>query len=74
MTDIEKRALLLEVALIKIAGHYDPVGDFTWKDLALEMAEVAKDGLGKNPKDLTDEELKSCQEFVKKWDDFVKNN
>jgi hypothetical protein len=48
MTENEKDLAMteLELALLRIANHYDPVGDFTWKDLALEMAEVAREALG----------------------------
>lgn len=47
MTENQKDLVMMELefALTRIANHYDPVGDFTWKDLALEMAEVAREAL-----------------------------
>lgn len=47
MTENEKDLAMteLELALLRIARHYDPVGNFTWKDLALQMAEVAREAL-----------------------------
>lgn len=47
MTEEKKELVMVELkfALTRIANHYDPVGNVTWKDLALQMAEVAKEAL-----------------------------
>lgn len=47
MTEEKKNLVIMELqfALTRIANHHDPVGNVTWKDLALQMAEVAREAL-----------------------------